>query len=145
MAAAFPGAALREAGEVEYLCTTCSKSKRRAAKSLPALERYFSRRLRWVWQESQRLQRPLLIFSGKYGLLKPHEKIPWYDHALQPAEVDDMIHKLIKQLTANRASQLTFYALPKNTRGWLPYYKAIEQACARLGIKLRCKILRGFT
>lgn len=128
---------------MEYLCTTCSKRKRREVKPLPALERYWSRRIRWVWKKCQRGQKPLLIFSGKYGLLTVSTKIPWYDHALQPAEVEDMACKLVKQLSAKRVSQLTFYALPKNTRGWRPYYAALEKACASLGIPLAVKILKA--
>jgi hypothetical protein len=144
VAAVFPATALREAGEMEYLCTTCSKRKRREVKPLPALERYVSGRIRWVWQESRREDKPFLILSGKHDLLAPHQKISWYDHALQSEEVEALAGKIKSQLTAYGVSQVTFYALPKNTLGWRPYYEAVEKACAHLGIKLRCKILRGF-
>lgn len=127
---------------MEYLCTTCSKRKRRTTELLPARERYLSRRLRWVWQESQRRQQPLLILSGKYGLLKPHERIPWYDHVLRASEVDKIVPTMVKQLAAGQASQVIFYALPRRTRGWQPYYAAIAKACTSLGIPLTVKTLK---
>lgn len=129
---------------MEFLCTICCKRKRRDAQPLPALERYVSRRIRFVWQESLRLQKPLLILSGKYGLLEPDEKIPWYDQALRFTEVELLAVKIMKQLSAHCVSRLIFYALPRRTRGWRPYYTALEKACAALGVALRCKILRGF-
>ena len=111
---------------------------------LPALERYLSRRIRFVWQESRRLNKPLLILSGKYGLLAPDGKIPWYDQALLPAAVEALAQKAAQQLRARGATSLRFYTLPRNTRGWQPYYDVIEKACAQLGLELRFHIMRGF-
>lgn len=128
---------------MEYLCTTCSKRKRREMKRLPALERYLSRRIRWVWQASRRENKPFLILSGKHGLVSPHKKISWYDQALQFEEIEALAGKIKFQLTAHRVSKLTFYALPKNTRGWRPYYAALEKACASLKIPLVVKILKN--
>jgi len=129
---------------MEYFSTTCCKRKRRDTQPLPALERYLSRRIRFVWQESRRLNKPLLILSGKYGLLDPREKISWYDQALLSTEVDKLTPEITKQLSARRVSGLIFYARSRNTHGWRPYYEAIENACAHVGIKLRFKIMRGF-
>jgi len=130
---------------MEYLCTTCCKRKRRDEQPLPALERYLSRRIRFVWEESRRLNKPLLILSGKYGLVKPDEKIPWYDQALHSDGVEALAQKAAQQLWARGATSLRFYALPRNTRGWQPYYDVIEKTCAQLGLKLRFQIMRGFT
>jgi len=129
---------------MEYLCTTCCKRKRRDVLPLPALERYLSRRIRCVWNESRRLHKPMLILSGKYGLVKPDEKIPWYDQALLPDVVEALATKAAQQLRGRGATSLGFYALPRNLRGWQPYYDVIENTCAQLGIELRFQIMRGF-
>jgi hypothetical protein len=129
---------------MEYLCTTCCKRKRRDLRLLPALERYMSRRIRFVWKESRRLNKPLLILSGKYGLVKPDLKIPWYDQALLIDAVEALAQKTVQQLRARGATSLRFYALPRNTCGWQSYYGVIEKACAQLELKLRFQIMRGF-
>jgi hypothetical protein len=129
---------------MEYLCTTCCKRKRRDEQPLPALERYLSRRIRFVWKESQRLNKPLLILSGKYGLLDPDGKIPWYDQTLRPALVDELAQKLVQQLRVRGVASVRFYALPRQTSGWRPYYEALEKACAPLGVSLRYKTLKNF-
>ena len=76
---------------MEYVCTTCSKAKKRDEKLLPAIQRYVSARIDFVSQESQRLGWPLLIFSGKYGLITADLPIPWYDQALVEEDVPTMI------------------------------------------------------
>jgi len=127
---------------MEYLCTTCCQRKRRTLQRIPALERYLSRRIRLVWKESRRLHKPLLILSGKYGLLTPDEKISFYDHALQREEIEDLLSTLKKQLASHQVSRLVFYALPKNTSGWRPYYEVIEKACASRNIPLKIKRMK---
>ncbi|NET55020.1 MAG: hypothetical protein F6K47_02080 [Symploca sp. SIO2E6] len=67
---------------MEYICTTCSKDKRTDEVLLPASQRYISRRIKFVVNESIRLNKPLIILSGKYGLIDSELKIPWYDQKL---------------------------------------------------------------
>ncbi|MCL4709347.1 hypothetical protein KJ068_29675 [bacterium] len=105
------------------------------------MERYFSRRIRWVWRESQRAGKPMLILSGRYGLLTPQMKIPYYDHALSPAEVTKLAQKIIAQLTRRGVAALTFYARPRATPGWAPYFQVLEKACRRLDLKLHIRYL----
>ncbi len=124
---------------MKCLCTTCCKRKRRDAQPLPARKRYLSRRIRFVLQESRRLKTPLLILSGKYGLLTPEQKIPWYDRALLANEVESLSRKLVQQLSRREVSSVVFYARPRKTAGWQPYYAALETACDRLKISLRFK------
>jgi len=126
---------------VEYLCTTCCKRKRRAAVPLPALARYLSRRIRWVWRESRRVGKPMLILSGKFGLLAPHAKIRWYDHPLGHDEVAGMARRVTGQLARRHVTTMIFHARARSTPGWLPYYQVLEQACRRRGIKLQIKRL----
>lgn len=129
---------------MEYLCTTCCQRKRRDPQPLPARDRYLSRRIRFVLHESRRLQKPMFILSGKYGLLKPSQKILWYDHALSANEVAAFSLRVARQLTKHAVSRVLFYALPRKTPGWQPYYDAIATACARLKVALEYKTLNNF-
>ncbi|MCP5107065.1 MAG: hypothetical protein GY950_27010 [bacterium] len=119
---------------MEYICTTCCKDKREDAGLLPAIQRYLSKRIEFVYEESIRLNRPLIILSGKYGYIDAEEKIPWYDQQLLPGDVDGLIPQLVRQLKEKEAEKIIFYGKPKTTPGWEPYYDALEGSCRRLGI-----------
>lgn len=83
----------------------------------------------------------MLILSGRYGLLTPQTKTPYYDHALPPAEVTQLSQKVIAQLKRRRVTALTFYARPRATPGWAPYFQVLEKACRRLDLKLHIRYL----
>ena len=128
---------------MEYLCTICCKRKRRDAEPLPAIERYLSRRIRLVHAESRRLGQPLLILSGKYGLLSPGRNIRWYDRLLRSEDVATVAPRVAAQLSQRRASGVTFYGRPRRIAGWGPYYEVLERACRTAGIPLRFKRVRS--
>jgi hypothetical protein len=120
------------------ICTPCSKRKRREpATPIPAARRYLSRRIARVLREAARRKVPALVFSGRYGLLASSRRIPWYDHALQPAEVPAMAAKLERQLRRLRLDELELWARPAATPGWRPYHDALRLACAAAGVRLR--------
>ncbi|MFW5713309.1 MAG: hypothetical protein ACOCYU_01425 [Brevefilum sp.] len=120
----------------EYLITTCSKNKDDAPGLLPAIERYQNSRIEWVYLESIRLNTPMLIFSGEFGLLEPIDPIPWYDHALQMDEISKLIPKIARKLRALGVESLRFYARPASEPGWRPYHAALKQACAEADVTL---------
>ena len=128
---------------MEYLCTACSKRKRRHPALLPAIERYLSRRIRLVAAESRRRGRPFLVLSGRYGVLVPTRKIPWYDQLLRPADVAALASRVVRQLRGLRASSVVFYGRPRRIAGWGPYYEVLERACCTAGIPLRFKRVRS--
>ncbi len=119
-----------------YLITTCSKEKDPSPGVLPAIERYQSERIMFAYQESLRLGLPMLILSGKFGLIQPTDEIPWYDHALQMAEVQVMVPPVVDVLEKNAVDQILFYARPLDSPGWPPYYAVIKEACKQLEIDL---------
>jgi hypothetical protein len=121
---------------VEYLCTTCCKEKRLDEKPLPAVERYLSPRIRETIREGRRSVRPVLILSGRYGLLDPQQPIPWYDQALTTDAVDELVPRVIGQLRDFGVSRLVFQARDRSTVGWEPYYRVLETACRELDIEL---------
>lgn len=114
---------------MECLVTTCSRDKRPDHGPLPALERYLSNRINFVAAESARLGLPLLIFSAKYGLLRPREPIHYYNLKLDWDQVSAMARKLASQLRAYGVTALHFYGWPQGTDGWGSYHKALRQAC----------------
>lgn len=118
------------------LITTCCAEKDPSEGFLPAIERYLSDRINWVYRESQRSGLPLLIFSGKFGLLKPTDPIPWYDHALQMDEVEKLLPLLVSQLEKMAITRGSFYARSPDLPGWKPYHDSLERACKLVRVRL---------
>lgn len=83
----------------------------------------------------------MLILSGRYGLLTLQTRIPYYDHALTRDEVAQLAQKVIAQFKRSRVTALTFYARPRATPGWAPYFQVLEMACRRLDLKLHIRYL----
>jgi hypothetical protein len=116
--------------------TTCCAEKREDEKLLPAKERYQSERVKYVVSESERLNVPLLFLSGKYGVLDANDVIPWYDKALTEEDIKDLIPIVVAQLSDRDVTEITLFAMPRDTTGWGPYYAVIERACEELNIEI---------
>jgi len=127
----------------EFLVTTCSKEKNPAAGLIPAIERYQHPRIEWVYLESKRLDLPMLILSGEFGLLRPIDPIPWYDHALGMDEVPDLVPKIALKLEEIKAESLRFYARPASVPGWAPYHAALNQACQKNAVDMKWILWEG--
>lgn len=126
---------------MEYACTICCKRKRRDPQPLAARRRYLSRRISHVARSARRAGRPLLILSGKYGLLGPADRIPWYDHRLARTEVAGLAARVERQLRERGVTAVTLYARPRATPGWRHYYDVLEGACRRCAIPLEVATL----
>ncbi|NEP10318.1 MAG: hypothetical protein F6K14_08870 [Symploca sp. SIO2C1] len=124
---------------MEYICTTCSKNKRKDKILLPATQRYISKRIKFVFNESRKLNKPFIILSGRYGLIDSEFKIPWYDQKLIPENVELLIPIVTKQLREKEVSKIMFYGKPRTIPDWKPYYDALEQSCNQLGISITYK------
>lgn len=122
-------------------CTICCKRKRRGAAPLPALQRYLSRRIRFVHALSRRHGLPLRILSGRFGLLSPDQQIPYYDQPLSASQVDALVPRVATQLATARVKRLVFFARPRATPGWRPYYDLLERACRRQRIRLEVQLI----
>lgn len=126
---------------MEFLCTICCKDKRIDPGLLPAIQRYVSERIAFVHQESLRLRKPMLILSGKYGLLSPETPIPWYDQKLEKDAVPALVPVIAEQLEKEGVTQITFYGHPKTDKDWYPYHAALEQACKLQNIEILYQFL----
>jgi hypothetical protein len=131
---------------MEYLCTICCKRKRREPDPLPAIDRYISKRIQYVFAESKRLDLPFAILSGKYGLLDADDRIERYEHLLVPDDVATLAGRVVEQFAIRGATSVLFYARSPATDGWAPYYSVLEEACTQQQIPLRVRPLGpGYT
>ena len=120
------------------LCTACCKRKRRVpASPIPAARRYLSARIGLVLREASRRGLAAHILSGRYGLLPPSRRIPWYDQALLPEDVKAMASKVERQLRGLGVGEVQLWARPATTPGWRAYHDVLRLACAKAGVRLR--------
>ncbi len=119
-----------------HAATTCSDGKRADEDLLPAVERYTSPRVAHVAAESSRLGLPLLLLSGRFGLLDAHQKIPYYDEPLKADGVARWVPIVAKQIREKGVEALAFYARRRSTPGWEPYHRVLEAACEQARVRL---------
>lgn len=119
---------------MEYLCTTCCKEKRDDETLLPAARRYLSPRIDAVLAKGAQTNKPVVILSGKFGLLGPDDPIPHYDLVLEEDDVPAMRKLLVGHLKERGVSRLIFYGPSLDTPGWGPYYHSIMDACSLQGV-----------
>ena len=115
------------------LLTTCTAEKSSQPGLLPAAERYRGWRVDAARAAALDAQAPLLFLSGVYGIVPATRPLPWYDHALQPGEVEEMIGPCAAQLAALGVVSLTALLLPVCTPGWSPYHRLLTAGCAQGG------------
>lgn len=126
------------------LCTYCSARKRRDPDPLPACDRYLGPRIRSLHREAWRDGYLFLILSGRFGLLRAADPIPWYDHLLQPDEVSDLAASVGDKLRTLRLDALTYVTAPlASTPQVRPYYETIHDACLLAGVGLELRELRA--
>lgn len=121
--------------------TTCTADKSTAPGLLPAGQRYRGWRIALAQRRAKQEGLPLLFLSGVYGIVSALQPLPWYDHALQPGEVDGLIATAADQLVALGVDEITALLLPAETPGWAPYHALLQAACARAGVSCRIEPL----
>lgn len=116
-------------------CTTCCKEKRTNPQPLPALKRYVSERIWRIYKKSRADDACFRILSGKFGLLPPYRKIPFYDQALLSQDVPHISGIVQEQLAPMGVTQVVFFAKDvKMHPDWEPYYHCLYLSCMALGI-----------
>ena len=104
--------------------TYCSGKKNPKEGSIPAIERYDSDRIRWVYNLSIRANVKFAILSGVLGLLYPDEKIPYYDHKMNEDDVE-RIAKLIKWFLKEKTyEKIVYFTENPHSEPILKYYHA---------------------
>jgi hypothetical protein len=121
---------------VRFVLTTCCADKRDDVGPLPAVERYRSPRIDEARRVAQERGLPLLILSGVYGVLRADEGLPWYDHALQPDEVDALAPQVVARLRELAVTELVLLLRERSTSGWAPYHRVVDRAVEELGLNV---------
>ena len=123
---------------MKYLLTICSNDKDPREGLLPARERYQSDFMQRVIEEGERTETPVLILSGKFGLLAPDTEIPDYDHLLVEDELTEMVPLVAGQLEDLEATEITAYIKKDRTvPHWGTYYDLIELGAHAAGVSLQ--------
>jgi hypothetical protein len=122
---------------MHYVLTTCSKDKDEREIPLQAIQRYTDKRISYVHMISEKRSLPMVIFSGKYGILKTDDTIPFYDLKLEAELVNEMVEKVVPQFEKLNVTEVDFYGLNEiEYDGWEPYYAVIKKCCKQLNVKL---------
>lgn len=108
--------------------TYCSAEKETYEHPLPAINRYRSDRIRRIYSAAESAGTGFFILSGEYGLLKPNEPIPYYDHLLVGDEVEAHSATIAAQIKQHGITQIIFFTLPVSADETLEAY----HACLRL-------------
>ena len=112
--------------------TYCSGKKNPKEGSIPAIERYDSDRIRWVYNLSIRANVKFAILSGVLGLVYADEKIPYYDHKMNKDDVE-RISKLIRWFLReeNYEKIVYFTENPHSEPVLIYYYKSLKKAIGK--------------
>lgn len=121
---------------MEVICTICSKNKKTDNYSIPAYQRYTSKRISLVKKISDQKELPFFILSGKFGFISALKKIPWYDHLLKDDEIDVLTRKVEDQIKTLKITKIYFFAKSRKTPNWGTYYQTIEKAVSSTKTKL---------
>lgn len=90
--------------------TYCSASKVKTQSLVAAINLYQSKRIESIFQIAKKNNRQFIILSGKFGLLDPNDKIPYYDHLLTSNEVAKHSSLVASQLKKKGITEVLFYA-----------------------------------
>jgi hypothetical protein len=120
--------------------TYCSKDKDRTRKDLPAIERYDSDRIDKIKALAEKRDEDFAILSGKYGLIGPEEKIPFYDELLRERNIPQLITGVKNFLESHNVDKVIYHTRKvENERK--PYFKLVKNACEGLNIELEKRII----
>lgn len=114
--------------------TYCSADKRTTPGEIAAVERYKSGRIVSLYAAACAIDVPLFILSGKFGLISQSEPIPWYDHLLLPAEVEELSERVRSQIRSHEITSVVYFTVPlaEDTR-LVPYHDVMADACNSTG------------
>tara|TARA_Y100000310_G_C20685629_1_gene818751 strand:- start:1154 stop:1540 length:387 start_codon:yes stop_codon:yes gene_type:complete len=122
--------------------TICCKEKKIDKELLESINRYISARIYSIYKKSQKDQVEFRILSGKFGLLKPEDKIPFYDKKLNLQEIEILKEIVKKQLISQKIEEVIFFSEnPKENPDWKPYINLIKIACLETEVILTTKII----
>jgi hypothetical protein len=130
---------------MDVILTTCTAEKDQRREPVAAGLRYRGPRVDEARSLARERGLQLVFLSGVYGVLGEHEPVPWYDHALQPAEVEGLVGTVAEGLLSRGITGITAVVRPRETPGWAPYHVLLEEgaAAARVVLRLRTAASAG--
>jgi len=121
--------------------TTCTEAKDPSPDPLPARARYRSPRLDHVGEAAAAAGLPLVILSGKVGLLAATDPVEYYDQPLRQAEVPAIVEAVTERLRAWGVERVIAHLRPRESPGCAPYHDALEAGCAAAGAVLDARLV----
>jgi len=122
--------------------TICCEKKNKDKGFIEAIDRYNYPRINKVYNKSVGDGIDFRILSGKFGLLKANDKIPWYDNKLSKSSFRKLKEIVKTQLVKEKIKDITFFM--RDTRKnpeWKLYFNLVEEVCKELGIKLNVELV----
>ena len=127
---------------MKIYCTICCKEQRTDKRLIEANKRYISDRIQKIDHKSKEDKVEFRVLSSKFGLLKPEEKIPYYDHILMMEEISDLSKMVQQQLLSQKIDKVIFFAKnPIKHPYWKPYIALIKSSCKGQMINLEIKYI----
>lgn len=118
--------------------TYCSKDKKKEDGKIPAVQRYSSDRIQKIFQTAKKKDEKFAILSGKYGLLKAGEKIPYYDKLLRKQDIEKLVPKVRKFLREEKISEVIYHT--KKVEGQrVPYFQLIKKSCGKEDVNFQIR------
>jgi len=128
--------------KMEIYLTICCEKKKKDKGVMRAIERYNYPRINRIYSKSKEDGINFRILSGKFGLLKIDDKIPWYDNELSEDSFRKLKELVKSQIVKEKISNITFFMrdLRKNPE-WKPYFSLIKEVCVELEINLKIELI----
>ncbi|MEK7068678.1 MAG: DUF6884 domain-containing protein [Patescibacteria group bacterium] len=124
---------------MKIVCTICSRVKSEESVVLPAQERYLAPHIAQAKVFAEMLELPYYILSGKFGLVRADEPVPYYDHRLKEDEIDRVAGWVMSRIAQDKITHINFCAEQKPT--WAPYEEILRRACERTGVILTLHLI----
>ncbi len=118
--------------------TYCSNKKNRSSHLMPAFKRYQSKRISAIHRTCLTQNIPLLILSGKFGLIKANEPIYYYNYLLKPEDIEEHSNKVAEQLKKLGVQDLVFFTIPiEKDNKIISYIECMKIACRIAEVKFK--------
>lgn len=120
-----------------FYITHCCKQKNENIKLLNAIDRYLASYILYVNKMAKIEKKDFMIFSGKYGLLKPNQKIPYYDKLLTYDDFESLEPVVNKQIIEYNITKITFFHIGiKYDKKVKVYVDFIKNICDKNNVSL---------
>ena len=115
---------------MKLFATYCSANKDPASGTLPAVERYTSDRINGVYANAKSADARFAILSGQFGLIGPDTALEYYDHLLQPDEIEPMTAQVAATLKEWGVTQIHWFSVAFEMDPNVRRYKSVVEAAA---------------